>query len=266
MEFKPDSDEAVGPLNLPRPKGKEPGCFASAVFAGSFGIVNGWLRASWGTSIAQATGRSKTEANLMITLVVALIVGLLWWIPGWFGRKRKPLEPLRLEIGRRAAPLASPEQRFAIWSGHSLWSRAFMPLYRCFWSVVVLIFGLSQSFGLEKVLLCGLACLILVPFVDEAEGVFQPLLVLDGHNVQAGHLVFPWTQIDKIEVEHLVDSSGGFYGTRWSFFDSGGQRLSRATVPKERCWQQREEEMLAYAAQMLGNEVAPVAPPTLHWI
>lgn len=169
--------------------------------------------------------------------------------------------PLKSSLKRVKISVADDEKEFELWRFDSRFERASNPVLCCISIAALFWFATMVSSWPAKVILGGFIGLAFYHFVCGVNSLFKPLLLLNSREARVVGRVLLWAQLQKVEIEHRLgdwDDWGAYTGTRWTFFDLEGKRCARTTIPKDRCSQEREDEMIAFAAGRLGSEVPAV--------
>lgn len=261
---------AVGPLNLSRPKGGSSGCLGIVgigILCGTFAILLETAKQAWAPKISAFDGRSASQAQSG-TELLAWTLGLLIFlgVSKVLSHKKSSAPGLNLILENRGIRNNIPGQQFVIWSGISRRGRLLNVGAVFLAGIGALIFALFQKFWLEKLIFSGVAVLISGYGFSKAKYIAKPLLNVSVEGVQVGDLKINWSQIQLVEIAHIVNGGGAYVGTRWKFSAMQGELLAQVTIPESRCLQFREEQILEFVARLLGNEVSPVAQPDINWL
>lgn len=264
------SADGVQSLKLPRPKGESTGCgnFLGWIIAAAlFGAFRGLAKGEWAPALARTQGWSRADAESAIEVLTLVVFAALWIGAVQIWKRKGPgAAPLRLELVRRGAPEEFENQHFEVWRADTLKARAIGPSFIFLLGACFLLGVSIQPTPFKQLILISIALVLLYISFRGVEEVQKPLLLLNSQHIQVGNRIFQWEKVQKVEIEHLLDATDSYSCTSWTFVDEGGKQIARAVTPENRCWQGREEEMLAFIAQMLGNEVSPVVHPAPIWL
>lgn len=262
---KPDEigevgQEAVGPLNLPRPAGG--GCGQFLVFPFFWGAATFFV-IGFKAPLMEAFGWSQKEVGNVAAIAQLLMVtafsGALHW---HFNRSIPPLEIAR-GIAENLIPTSESLQ---LLHRNTTRSRT-IPVIALGLGCLAFAWSALESEGWSN---------RLFPMLGSASfGVLcwhlwrnlpDPLLFLSGDSATIRGRKISWRQVQSVEIKHQLDFSGAFTAVCLTFFDARRRKISRVWLPKDECDSMQEEAIVEFIVARLGRRFERLAPTSPDWL